>query len=118
MAKKRYKYFLKKKREGWYFQLMPNNSNTQAVAVSDAYASEEDARAGIRRFQEFMKNGYARDDVLVSECERKDGIGYTYEIVFSEEERLTSKKPYQKREIDNGLRRVEEHYEAPVKFNE
>ena len=94
---------------------MPNNSNINPIAISDVYSSREEACAGLKRFWSFMKKEYCQTKVRISECEATDGKRYSYQIVFSERESLISNIAYQKRELKNALRRVEENYDAPIK---
>ena len=115
MKKRNYKYIFGKKGEHWRFQLMPNNSNTQPVAVSCIYDSKGKAFEGLRRFQNFMQSEYSRSKVLFHLSQKTSGEYVSFQIFFAENEYLESARAYQKREVNNGLKRVETRYNAPIK---
>ena len=46
-----YKYYIKQRGDRYYFGLYPNNSNSQAIAISGEYATYKDAQEAIQWFK-------------------------------------------------------------------
>ena len=114
----KYKYRLVEK-EGWRFELLPNNNNRQYVVKSSKYSTYEEAVAAIGRFKNFLVCNHNIEFILESiVCESKFGNSTKYRGVsrFSEnDERLYTRKYEKRTQVKNGVKRVENNFLANIR---
>ncbi len=69
-----YKYKISKTKNGYVFQLLPNNNNTQSIGESILYSTEKECLDALSKFQQsahlFEKNTYSHK-IIEKEWENK-----------------------------------------------
>ena len=79
-----YKYRICENKKFW-FELLPNNNNTQPVASSSIYDTYDEAVSGLDHFKKYM----ARNENNLLDCENLfvKGNLYQYRIFFTDSHR-------------------------------
>ena len=107
-----YKYFIKNRGDRYYFGLYPNNSNTQAIAVSGEYSTYKEAQQALQRLQTLLRSS---KELFTETVKEK---GYSFELkqnkeglVFYRDHELTHHY-----EVRDCINRIYDHYDAPLKI--
>ncbi len=105
----KYKYRICQQDEFFWFELLPNNSNTQPVAKSSPYNSYNEAVKGVDTFKKYMDRnvkGTLDSEVIVTPENR-----FQFRIYFSpsRKEFLTA-RACEKYNLKEAERRIRENY--------
>ncbi len=107
-----YKYYIKQRGDRYYFGLYPNNSNSQAIAISGEYATYKDAQEAIRKLQSLLRSSKNLFN------EKEDEKGYSFELKQNKENLVFFREgPFTHHyEVQKGINRIYKNYDAPIKF--
>lgn len=103
-----YKYKVIKEKGIWHFVLLPGNNNLQYVAISNGFDTKAEVLNAIRDFQNQMSrdNSYS-----VTQIGKEK-----YTFIFKKSGiTVTNNRGYSKNEVNNGAKRVIEHYNCQIK---
>jgi len=111
----KYKYRINKQDDNTdWFELLPNNNNSQPVALSSCYNSFEEAKNGITRFRDYVATHIDRpfrtENIPANENK------YFYRIYFNGNyEFLTKKFACKRHELKKAEEKIRKNYHAPFR---
>ncbi len=112
----KYKYRICKKSALYWFELLPNNSNTQPVARSSLYNTYGDTIQGIEAFKQYMANNEKK--TLTSEIIHIKGNCFQLRINFglSNEEYLIA-RTCEKYNLKKAEKRLRNNYSSSLRYD-
>lgn len=107
-----YKYCIRKNDDGYFFELLPNNSNRQAIGKSNSFSTYQETREKLSQFQFFVVNNGKAAFKIITTANNKYLfiiIDNEYQIQFFREKEIEVKD-----NAHNAINNIIEHINAPL----